>query len=168
MASISILPTFIFGQVTKDRFLRCYLDAGLVQTSELDGWDTSKPTSFDDRQEFRRWLVDCHKASYVPICLAGVNNISTVEPAVAVPLDADTNFDVACEHRVSLLDSSTPNLGLRNRLNTNDTHDNVRASTASPKMRQRINTYDSAAASVFSFGSEQRGATYRRLSVGRM
>jgi hypothetical protein len=36
-------------------------------------------------------LVDCHKASYVPICLAGVDNFLTAEPAVVVPTSNDTD-----------------------------------------------------------------------------
>lgn len=85
LAALSIVPTVLFGEVTKERFLRCYQDAGLVQTSQLDGWDISQPTSPGLREEFRQWLVDCkciqqrtmrHQYSN---CLAHANKILVVE-----------------------------------------------------------------------------------------
>jgi hypothetical protein len=88
-SGIPILPTYIFGLTARDRFARAYNDAGLLQTSALDGWDTSKGSSKEERQKYREWLVDCHKASFVPICLAGETNFFTAEPAVVVPLAND-------------------------------------------------------------------------------
>jgi hypothetical protein len=89
LAAISVIPTVIFSQIAKDRFLRCYQDAGLLQTSQLDGWDTSMPTSREQREEYRKWLVDCHKASFVPICLSGLDNFLTAQPAVAISDERD-------------------------------------------------------------------------------
>jgi hypothetical protein len=63
LAGIALIPTYTFNLVVKDRFERCYKDAGLLQTSELDGWDTTKETSMHERETYRRWLVDCHKVS---------------------------------------------------------------------------------------------------------
>jgi hypothetical protein len=88
---VAIIPTYVFSQMTKNRFLRAYQDAALLQTSRLDGWDTSKPTSKAMREEYRRWLVDCHKASYIPICMAGSDNFLTVEPAAVLPTHRDTD-----------------------------------------------------------------------------
>jgi len=80
-------PTFMFSFMTEDRFLRPYKDTALLQTSRLDGGQESFSES--EREEFRRWLVDCHKASYVPTCLLGSKeNLLTVEPAVVIPKDA--------------------------------------------------------------------------------
>jgi hypothetical protein len=79
----------------RDRFARAYNDAGLLQTSTLDGWDTSKGSSREERQKYREWLLDCHKASFVPICLAGENNFFTAEPAVVVPLANDSEDEAA-------------------------------------------------------------------------
>jgi len=67
--SFMTVPTFMFSLWTKEKFLRSYQDAGLWQTSKLDGWDNNE--TMKDREKYRRWLVDCHKASYVPICLSG-------------------------------------------------------------------------------------------------
>jgi hypothetical protein len=80
-------PTFMFSFMTEDRFLRPYKDTALLQTSRLDGGQESFSES--EREEFRCWLVDCHKASYVPTCLLGSKeNLLTVEPAVVIPKDA--------------------------------------------------------------------------------
>ena len=110
LAGISVVPTYLFGEIAKDRFMRSYQDAGLLQTSQLDGWDTSKPTSVEKREEFRKWLVDCHKASYVPICLSGSDNFLTAEPSVVVPIDRDEetleseDFSFETRRRASTLD----------------------------------------------------------------
>jgi hypothetical protein len=89
LAGVVILPTYWFSQMCKTKFLRSYNDASLLQTSRLDGWDNSAPTSKKMREEHRLWLVDCHKASYVPICLAGSDSLLTVEPAATVPTERD-------------------------------------------------------------------------------
>ena len=89
MAGLPIYFTLQFSGITKSRFMRCYEDSGLIQTCELDGWDRSKRTSKEIREEFRKWLTDCHKASFVPICLAGIDNLITVEPSKVVPTERD-------------------------------------------------------------------------------
>ena len=46
--------------------------------------------------EFRRWLVDCHKASYVPTCLSGGHkNLVTTEPATTVVTAEEMNIENA-------------------------------------------------------------------------
>jgi hypothetical protein len=116
LAGLSVIPTYMFGEIAKDRFLRCYQDAGLLQTSQLDGWDTSKPTSVEMRDEYRKWLVDCHKASFVPICLAGSDNFITAEPSVVVPTDRDSDeFEeiIAPRRRANTFDQSYLQTGQR-------------------------------------------------------
>ena len=93
LAGISIVPTYFFNNIALERFLRAYQDAGLLQTSRLDGWDGDIPSS-RDREEYRNWLVDCHKASYVPVCLAGVDTFLTAEPAVVIPTAHDTDLTI--------------------------------------------------------------------------
>jgi Calcium-dependent channel, 7TM region, putative phosphate len=80
-------PTFFFSRWTKEQFKRSYMDAGLLQTSQLDGWGVGK--TIEDREKYRRWLVDCHKAAYVPICLSGGEDFLTSQPAVTVPTYRD-------------------------------------------------------------------------------
>jgi hypothetical protein len=48
----------------------------------------------EQREEFRKFLVDAHKAAYIPICLAGSDTDSffTTEPALVVPLPSDPDF----------------------------------------------------------------------------
>jgi hypothetical protein len=64
-AALTGVPLYMFQRSTKERFLRAFEDAGLLQTSLLDGWDTSAEYSMEKREEFRRFLVDAHKAAYV-------------------------------------------------------------------------------------------------------
>ena len=66
----------------------------LLQTSLLDGWDTNEESSTAKREEFRQFLVDCHKAAYVPVCIASEEaTVITSEPAVVVPLETDLDED---------------------------------------------------------------------------
>ena len=90
-AGLPILPTYIFSLKANGNFARAYRDAGLLQTSQLDGWAKAEPTSVKKREDFRQWLVDCHKASFVPICLASVEDVITAEPAAVVPIGSDTD-----------------------------------------------------------------------------
>lgn len=81
-------PTFLFNRWTKERFLRAYSDTALLQTSRSD--EGQELYTQKEREEFRRWLVDCHKASYVPTCMLGSKeNLLTVEPAVVIPKDTE-------------------------------------------------------------------------------
>jgi hypothetical protein len=64
-AALTAFPLYFFQTSTKYRFLRAFEDAGLLQTSLLDGWDTAAEYSMEKREEFRRFLVDAHKAAYV-------------------------------------------------------------------------------------------------------
>jgi len=88
LLGLSAVPTYLYNLLVRERFLRPYHDAALLQTSRLDGWQDSH--SMREREEYRRWLVDCHKASYVPVCLLGSKeNLLTAEPAVVIPRESD-------------------------------------------------------------------------------
>lgn len=63
--AVSIVPTVLFSKGIKERYLRSFRDAALLQTSLLDGWDTATEYSVEKREEFRQFLVDAHKAAYV-------------------------------------------------------------------------------------------------------
>lgn len=88
LAGVAVIPTFHFDSLCKDRFLRSYKDSGLLQTSELDGWNIDEETSMEEREDFRNFLVDCHKASYIPICVNGEDNFLTAEPAGKISVGA--------------------------------------------------------------------------------
>jgi hypothetical protein len=46
----------------------------------------------EKREEFRQFLVDSHKAAYIPICIAGgASTILTAEPALTMPHEFDAN-----------------------------------------------------------------------------
>jgi hypothetical protein len=70
VAALPLLPTLIIYRGINKRFRRAFTDAALLQTSLLDGWDTNEESTIEKREEFRRFLVDAHKAAYVPICIA--------------------------------------------------------------------------------------------------
>lgn len=97
-ASLLAIPTMVFRRTARRRFLQAYRDAALLQTSLLDGWDTTTEDdatrTMEGREEFRQFLVDAHKAAYVPVCVAGTNTdkIMTAEPAVVVPATTDTDY----------------------------------------------------------------------------
>lgn len=89
-AGLPAIPTYLYRNYLNKRFRRAYEDAGLLQTSLLDGWDNTIPSSAEKREEFRRFLVDAHKAAYIPVCIAGgATNILTAEPAVVIPNEND-------------------------------------------------------------------------------
>ena len=98
-SSIPILPTLLFHRGMKRRYLRAFEDAALLQTSLLDGWENVDETSMEKREEFRRFLVDAHKAAYIPVCIAAREDEEglTAEPAVVVPLDTDVQKDLLAE-----------------------------------------------------------------------
>jgi len=66
-AALVLVPVYLFQKEMKARFLRSFQDAALLQTSLLDGWDTSLDYTVEKREEFRQFLVDSHKAAYVSI-----------------------------------------------------------------------------------------------------
>lgn len=94
VAGVTVVPTILFYHDCKRRYLRSFKDAALLQTSLLDGWDLTEETSMGQREEFRRFLVDAHKAAYVPVCVAGTDtdDYLTAEPAVVVPDERDTDY----------------------------------------------------------------------------
>lgn len=65
VAGIPAVPTYLYRKYLLKTFKRAYDDAGLLQTSLLDGWDNTVPTTIEAREEFRRFLVDAHKAAYI-------------------------------------------------------------------------------------------------------
>jgi hypothetical protein len=80
-----IIPTLLYNDIVQEKFLRPYRDAALLQTSRMYNRLEDPTTSWLEREEYRHWLVDCHKASYLPTCLSGgTKNHFTTEPAVVL------------------------------------------------------------------------------------
>jgi hypothetical protein len=101
VAFIPLIPTIFYRWILLNRYLKAFSDVALLQTSLLDGWDTNEISSALKREEFRQFLVDCHKAAYVPVCIASEEaTVITCEPAVVVPLetDADEDYDDATSY----------------------------------------------------------------------
>ena len=102
LAALPIIPIFSFRNKMQQQFCRAFRDTALLQTSNLDGWNTTDATSVDKREKFRRFLVDSHKAAYVPVCVAGgaVTRVLTAEPAAVVPCLSDPEPEQALGEEV--------------------------------------------------------------------
>lgn len=151
LAGLATIPTFTFHVICKDRFWKSYKDAGLLQTSDLDGWNVDEETSVKEREGFRKWLVDCHKASYIPVCVNGEDNFLTAEPAVVIATERDRKEDdsLGSFPMAPLIDSPD------------------RSSNASPVSgggRQRASTFDSYQSWRSQGSASQRGALFRRVA----
>mmetsp|Transcript_10248 Transcript_10248/g.24562 ORF Transcript_10248/g.24562 Transcript_10248/m.24562 type:complete len:475 (+) Transcript_10248:98-1522(+) len=105
-AIMPFLPTIFYRYTLRRKYLRAFKDAALLQTSLLDGWDNEDDATDEDREEFRKFLVDCHKAAYVPVCIASgdARTLITAEPAVVIPMEGDPTDDEAISQN---LDDST-------------------------------------------------------------
>lgn len=83
-----MIPTLVYNNIIFEKFNRPFQDAALLQSCRMySGTDdpTAKTRSWLQREEYRRWLVDCHKASYLPTCLSGAEtNLLTTEPAMVL------------------------------------------------------------------------------------
>jgi hypothetical protein len=98
LAILPFVPSYLFRESMRSTFHRPYADASLFHTADLDGLDVNEPTSPDIRESFRRFLVDAHKAAYVPVCLARgapkedskKTYVFTSEPACVVKHTLDT------------------------------------------------------------------------------
>ena len=89
-----IILTLLYNSIILEKFLRPYQDAALLQTGRLHYNSSSASYSWMEREEMRRWLVDCHKASYVPTCLSGGSkNLLTAEPAITTATDEDIDIE---------------------------------------------------------------------------
>jgi len=87
VAFLPLIPVWTFYDNVKKQFVPSFEDASLLLTSRLDGWDIPCVASVEQREDFRRFLVDAHKASYVPVCVA--NSLVTAEPAIVIPTKDD-------------------------------------------------------------------------------
>lgn len=96
LAASTIVPIFLFQRDMQKCYLRAFQDGALLQTSLLDGWNATETSSMSEREEFRRFLVDAHKAAYVPVCLAATDtdDFLTAEPALVVPLETDSDAPI--------------------------------------------------------------------------
>ncbi|GAX28816.1 hypothetical protein FisN_35Lh018 [Fistulifera solaris] len=147
LAASTMFPILLFQRDMQKCYHRAFQDAALLQTSLLDGWNATQTSSMIDREEFRRFLVDAHKAAYVPVCLAATDtdDFLTAEPALVVPLETDS-------------DASLPK---------------ATASASSPSENSILFSPDSASVEMREFrsnslqrrSSQQFGATLRRMPL---
>lgn len=170
-SALPMLPTLLSVMNMKKKFLRSFRDEALLQTSLLDGWDPKSKdwSTMQKREEFRRFLVDAHKAAYVPVCLARTNTNAidspeismTAEPAVVVPLETDIIGDIFL-HRHDDFDNGDPHdeadMNSTNHDSTNTyNHHHERHKEHSTPLEIGGTDWD-----VLEQGNQQYGATLRR------
>mmetsp|Transcript_18278 Transcript_18278/g.50913 ORF Transcript_18278/g.50913 Transcript_18278/m.50913 type:complete len:1171 (+) Transcript_18278:158-3670(+) len=148
---ITIIFTWTFKNVCEDTFEESFNDAALLQTSELDGWNVDERMSSEERERYRKWIVDCHKAAYVPVCVNAEDNYLTSEPAVVISTEEDNQFESAIDHEGS-----------------NDSRDQSSISSPMTYGRQRTSTldsYNSHRSQRIKNNHVQPGALFRRIAM---
>ena len=100
LSVLQILPTFLFWRRVKSLFKPNFVKIGLFNASKMDDLernrgetdDRSLPTDLDERERFLKFLVDSHKAAYVPTCIAEEETAvyMTEEPAKVESLPSDS------------------------------------------------------------------------------
>ncbi len=97
-----IIPTLIFNNIVLEKFKLPFNDASLHFTGRLQRGQHKVEENEDrwkEREEFRRWLVDCHKASYVPTCMSGSGkNLLTADPAQTIPIIKQPDGESAADY----------------------------------------------------------------------
>ena len=148
LSLISIIFTVSFKTVCLETFEQSYNDAALLQTSELDGWKVGKEMPFLERERYRKWVVDCHKASYVPVCVNAEDDYLTSEPAVVIPTQKERDMEIFMAG-----------------ISSNDQSSSSSPKTpATPAGRQRTSTMDSYNSyASYSRRQSQKGAIFRRV-----
>jgi len=90
-AGLGVIPTIMFRKMIHNQYYRKYSDTALLQTSYLDLLESSPQATQEQHEEFRKFLVDCHKAAYVPVCISSSERaILTNEPACVIPTDNES------------------------------------------------------------------------------
>ncbi len=111
---LCLIPTLIFNSIVLEKFSRPFRDASLRFTGKIYKRayeDHEDEDPWREREEFRCWLVDCHKASYLPTCLSGdgTKSLLTAEPAIVVPKPKRVT-DESAEDHYSATDKNMRNL----------------------------------------------------------
>jgi hypothetical protein len=90
VTACAVPVTVFFSYYCKNKYSVAFHDAALLQTALLDGWDKTSEMTMEEREQYRRFLVDAHKAAYIPVCIAGADtgDYLTAEPAIIVPRNA--------------------------------------------------------------------------------
>ena len=82
----------------------------MIELPLLSALDSSFPLSAEKREEYRKFLVDSHKAAYVPICMAvGETTCLTKEPAEVIPYE-DEDDEATLEGMGNIAESPPSNI----------------------------------------------------------
>jgi len=110
IATAAIPATIWFQWYCKKRYEPAFENTALLRTPLLDGWDSLDNMSMDRREEHRRFLIDAHKAAYIPVCIAGSESaaILTDTPATVVPHSIDSESDRGAPPSLTTADDGVP------------------------------------------------------------
>jgi len=101
-AGVTVIPTIMFRNIIHKQYYREYHDTALLQASYLDLWESSPKATQEEREAYRKFLVDCHKASYVPICVSSSERTTfTTEPACVIPTGNELRKSSVSPHETS-------------------------------------------------------------------
>jgi len=98
IATAAIPVTIWYQWSLKRKYDPAFENTALLRTSLLDGSESLDDMTMKRREEHRRFLVDAHKAAYVPVCIAGTEtaNFMTSEPAQVVRAGIDSDSGSGC------------------------------------------------------------------------
>mmetsp|Transcript_24476 Transcript_24476/g.59936 ORF Transcript_24476/g.59936 Transcript_24476/m.59936 type:complete len:1293 (+) Transcript_24476:346-4224(+) len=86
VSALAIPTTLSFQWNVKKRYKPSFMNTALLRTNLLDGKETLDDMTIERREEHRRYLVDAHRAAYIPACLCGTEceEALTAAPSVVI------------------------------------------------------------------------------------
>lgn len=86
VSALAIPTTLSFHWNVKKRYKPSFMNTALLRTNLLDGKETLDDMTIERREEHRRYLVDSHRAAYIPACLCGTEceEALTAAPAFVI------------------------------------------------------------------------------------
>lgn len=93
VSAFAVPTTMWFQWYCKMKYEPAFENTTLLRTNLIDGWDSLSNMTMQKREEHLRFLVDTHKAAYIPVCIAGSEgaNILTSTPGTVVPHSIDSD-----------------------------------------------------------------------------
>jgi len=84
VSALAIPTTLSFHWNAKKRYKPSFTNTALLRTNLLDGKESLDDMTIERREEHRRYLVDAHRAAYIPACLCGTECEAALTSAPAV------------------------------------------------------------------------------------
>ena len=97
IAFVPIIPTYIFWKSCYSQLMPAFERVALFNSSFID-LHYDRVSSTEERQKYLDFLVDCHKAAYIPMCIA---EEETLRVMTLTPAKVDRSLN-ECEKKYSL------------------------------------------------------------------